>query len=163
MDAIALLKEQHDEIEELLEELVVAEDPDDMQDLFDEAADLLAIHSAIEERFFYPAVRTKATESLIVNAWNEHREVKRALVTLLESSPGDEKFKLRCRELQEMVEEHVEEEEKKLFPKVRRILDKQKREEVGRQMLELAGELDGTSPRFNVSRELGEEAPTQHP
>jgi hemerythrin superfamily protein len=163
MDAIALLKEQHDEIEELLEELVVAEDPDDVQDLFDEAADLLAIHSAIEERFFYPAVRTRATESLLEDSWKEHLEVKRALATLLESSPTDEKFKLRCRELQEMLEEHVEAEEKKLFPKLRRILDKQRREEVGRQMLELAGELDGTSPRFNVTRELGERAPPQHP
>ena len=48
--------------------------------------------------------------------------------------PSDETFAPKMTVLQENTEHHIEEEEGELFPKVRKIWDSAKRQEVGRKM-----------------------------
>ena len=51
--------------------------------------------------------------------------------------PTDEAFQPKVTVLQENVEHHIEEEEKELFPKVRKLWKPDTREQVGRRMEEL--------------------------
>jgi hemerythrin superfamily protein len=48
--------------------------------------------------------------------------------------PDDEAFEPKVKVLQENTEHHIEEEEGELFPKVRKIWDTAKRQDVGRAM-----------------------------
>ena len=63
MDAIELLKTQHQEVKGLFKRIEKAEE-DEKQDLFEQLADALAVHAAIEEKHFYPATKNARTEAI---------------------------------------------------------------------------------------------------
>lgn len=147
MDAIELLEEQHREVEDLFEELEAADESDEKQELFAELADNLAIHATIEERHFYPLVREKRTEEILLEALEEHLAVKRVLADLMALKPDDPTFDAKVKVLKEQVEHHVEEEETDLFPKVKKILSADELEACGQEMTATATELEGSSPR----------------
>src|SRR3954466_6506700 len=71
MNAIEMLEEQHRDVEDLFEEIEEAEGAE-KQEVFAEIADQLVIHSAIEEKHFYPAVKARQTEDLLRESLEEH-------------------------------------------------------------------------------------------
>jgi hemerythrin superfamily protein len=151
MDAIEMLEEQHRDVEDLFEELEQAH-ASDKQDLFDELADQLTVHVTIEEQHFYPAVRARRTEDILLESLEEHLSIKRLLADLLPLDPRNELFDPKVKVLKEQVEHHVQEEEENLFPKVRKVLD-------DKQLVALAEDmtvtqeklLDAGDPRRQVS------------
>lgn len=159
MNAIDLLKQQHDETKALLKKIEKAEGAA-KQKLFDEVADALAVHATIEEKEFYPATKSARTEELLEEAVEEHLSVKRLLADLLEMEPGDPQFDAKITVLQEQVLHHVEEEEGELFPKVKKLLSREQLEDLGAAMEVLAGDLkSGGAPRDALPGETGKAAP----
>lgn len=157
MDAIQLLEEQHREVEGLFEEIEQASDAEEKRELFEEIADQLTVHALIEERHFYPAVKEKRTEDILLEALEEHLSIKRLLADLLKLSPDDDQFDAKLKVLQEQVEHHVEEEEGDLFPKVRKILDKEMLEAVGQEMTATQEQLlEAGDPRGLVKGQTAE-------
>jgi hemerythrin superfamily protein len=143
MNAIDLLESQHSEVADLFSQIEDAGDDADLKgDLFEELADKLAVHAAIEEHHFYPAVKAKRTEDILLEALEEHLQIKRSLADLLETDPSDETFDAKMKVLQEEVEHHVEEEESDLFPKVRKLFDKEQLEAIGQEMSAEQAELE---------------------
>ena len=67
--------------------------------------------------------------------------MKRLLAEIMEGGIDDEQFMARMKVLEEQVEHHVEEEEKELFPKVRKSCSKEELEDLGNRMQQLADEL----------------------
>ena len=156
MNAIELLKSQHKEVDGLFARLADAERVE-KESLFLQIADALAIHTAIEERHFYPAIRVSRTESLVTESYEEHAEIKSVLAELLRLDTFDETFDAKIRLLVEEVKHHVGEEENDLFPKVEKLFDAAQLDEIGRQMEATAEELrDEGEPRQDVL----DEAPT---
>jgi hemerythrin superfamily protein len=137
MDALELLKSQHEEVKSLFKEIEKTEDEDDKLALFEELADSFAAHATIEEKIFYPAAYASATQELLNEAVEEHLAAKRTLADLLEMSPDDEQFEAKVKVLQEQIDHHVQEEEGELFPKVRDELDAPQLEALGAQMEEM--------------------------
>jgi hemerythrin superfamily protein len=161
MDAIELLKTQHQEVKGLFKRIEKAEE-DEKQDLFEQLADALAVHAAIEEKHFYPATKNARTEELLQEAVEEHLSAKRLIADLMEMSPEDLQFDAKVTVLQEQIEHHVEEEEKELFPKVRKMLGKEELEDLGVVMEDMAEELKASgSPRESVPAETGSAAPLE--
>jgi len=151
MDALKLLTEQHDEVEELIEAIEKARKSDRKRALFVEMADKLAAHAAMEEKLFYPAVKEKKTEDLVLESTEEHLAIKRVLADLLSLDVDDEHFDAKLSVLKEQVDHHArEEEEKQLFPKVRQLLSKDEREELGTEMESLFETILAQSPRKQV-------------
>ena len=158
MNAIDLLKQQHDQVEELFKKIENAKSG--KEELFDQIADALAVHSAIEEQHFYPATKDTRTEELLHEAVEEHLGVKRIIADLLEMEPDDPQFEAKIKVLKEQVEHHVEEEEKELFPKVRKMHSKEELEDLGVLMEDTAQELKQRgAPRMQVPKETGTAAP----
>ena len=161
MNAIELLKTQHEEAKSLFRKIEKA-DGEQKQQLFEELADALAVHATIEEKHFYPATKNARTEELLQEAVEEHLAVKRVIADLLEMSPEDAQFDAKVSVLKEMVEHHVEEEEGELFPKVRRMLDAEELEDLGVVMEDMAEDLKaGGAPREAVPAETGSAAPLE--
>jgi hemerythrin superfamily protein len=135
-DAIELLKEQHREVETMFSkfEKLGANATKTKQTTFEEIADALAMHATIEEKHFYPAVKAKRTEDILLEALEEHLGIKRVIADLLKLQASDETFEAKVKVLKEQVEHHVKEEENDLFPKVRKALDKAELTELGATM-----------------------------
>ena len=121
MDAIALLKQQHRLVEKLFAAFEAAEGDAEKHALFDEIADNLAVHTAIEEEYFYPAVRARQVEEEIEEAYDEHIDAKKIILDAL-SNPDAPGFDGKVAALKGAIEHHVEEEEEELFPKVRKLM-----------------------------------------
>lgn len=159
MDAIEYLTHQHRDVSRLFQEIAEA-DEDEKQALFDDIADALAVHTAIEERIFYPATKDLRTEEMLLEAVEEHLGVKRILADMLDLDPTDAEFFGKCKVLAEQVEHHVKEEEEKLFPTVKQEFDAARLSDLGTQMEELADEikLEGV-PREAIPSQTEEAAP----
>jgi hemerythrin superfamily protein len=160
MNAIELLESQHREVEDLFEEIEDSDDLDTKADLFEQLADKLAIHAAIEEHQFYPAVKEKRTEDILLESLQEHLAMKRVLADLLDNNVEDETFDAQLTVLKETVSHHVEEEESDLFPKVRKVLSKDQLEAVGQAMSAEQAELEEKgAPREAIPSETEQAAP----
>jgi hemerythrin superfamily protein len=154
MNAIELLLSQHREVDELFSKIESTKSADRKSELFDDIADKLAIHAAIEEHHFYPAVRAARPEDIQLESLEEHLAIKRVLADLLDVSVDDETFDAKIKVLKEQVEHHVEEEESDLFPKVKKLFDKDELEAIGQAMSAEQAELEEQgSARENVRSE----------
>jgi hemerythrin superfamily protein len=154
MNAIKLLKQQHREVEALFKQLEKAKSARPRQKAFEQIADKLAVHATIEERHFYPSVKRRNTEEILLEAVEEHLGVKRVIADLLDLDAGDETFEAKAKVLKDLVEHHVEEEEKDLFPKVQKLMDADELEAIGEEMASTMEELlENGAPRKTVPSE----------
>jgi hemerythrin superfamily protein len=120
-DAIALLKEDHRAVEKLFKEFEEAKGDGRKQKLAQRICLELTVHTTIEEEIFYPACDGKIEEDLLKEAYVEHDAAK-LLIAEIEGGDGqsDDFFDAKVQVLSEEIEHHVEEEEKELFPQVRK-------------------------------------------
>lgn len=161
MNAIELLIEQHDEVEDLFDQIEEAEDDEEKVTLVQMLADNLAAHATIEEKIFYPAAygEGEKTDDLLREAVEEHLAVKRLIADLLDMGPSDENFDAKVKVLKEQVEHHVEEEETELFARVRKVLDKDELVRLGEEMEELFEREMNDEPAARVPGETAHAAP----
>ena len=70
MDAIKLLKQQHREVKALFEEFEKAGEKANKKrvQLCRKISDALTVHTAIEEKVFYPAIKDSRTEAMLREA-----------------------------------------------------------------------------------------------
>jgi hemerythrin superfamily protein len=120
-DAIALLKEDHRTVEKLFKDFESAKGDGRKEKLARQICLELSVHTKIEEEIFYPAYDGKVEEDLLKEAFVEHDSAK-LLMAEIEAGNGqsDDFFDAKVQVLSEQIEHHVEEEEKELFPKVRK-------------------------------------------
>lgn len=146
MDALTLLKADHQKIKGIFGELEGAEDPKTRKALFAELMSELTVHERIEEEIFYPAVderaREKKTEELLIESYVEHAFVDTISQEILATDYAAEAWPAKVKVMKENVEHHAfEEEEGKLFPKVRQLFSADELEELGAEMEELKEEV----------------------
>lgn len=158
MNAIDMLEAQHREVDDLFAKAEKAKGKA-KAGLFARIGDALAMHATIEEKIFYPAVKAKRTEDILLESLEEHLGIKRVLADMLALDVSDETFDAKLKVLKENVEHHVDEERSDLFPKVRKLLDKETLEVLAQEMHGMMSELEGTNPRFGVRAETAEPAP----
>jgi hemerythrin superfamily protein len=155
MNAIDLLKAQHRQVERLFGETEGA-DGDDKRRCFLDLADSLAIHTTIEEQHFYPAVRARRTQEILLESVEEHIAIKRTLSDLLRTEISDESFGPKMRVLEEQVSQHFGEEEGDLFPKVEQIFTDDQLERLAQEMSATAAELADEEPASTLPEEIAE-------
>ena len=136
MDPTKLLKKQHRDVEALFRKVERTDDPGQARDLVNEIQEKLELHMRIEEEIFYPAVRgleTKKATEAIDEAYEEHGVVKLVLAQLPEVDPDDERFHAKMTVLSELIEHHVEEEEKEMF-KLAGKMEKDEADDIAQRM-----------------------------
>jgi hemerythrin superfamily protein len=144
-DAIALLKADHKKVKGLFAET------DDLSDrattqlkrIGDQVCQELTVHAEIEETIFYPAVKDRAQRGhkeerdLVLESYEEHSLVKKIISDLEAIDANDESYRPKLKVLREMVEQHVKEEERELFPGARELLNEDELMDLGMRMTEL--------------------------
>jgi hemerythrin superfamily protein len=134
MNAITMLKHQHREVEALFKQLHKARSGAPRRTVFEKVADALAVHAAIEEKRFYPAVKERSTEGILLESLEEHLAIKRVIADLLSLDPADDTFAAKVKVLEDEVSHHVQEEEETLFPRVEQMFDDEALESLGDAM-----------------------------
>lgn len=161
MKATELLKQQHREVKGLFREAKKAE-AGDRRGILDQIEAKLRHHMEIEEGIFYPAVRelgTKKTEELVPEAYEEHHVVTLVLNELPDYDTDDERFEAKMTVLEELIEHHVEEEEKEMFKSAER-LGNERLEQLAEEMQQApSGETADEEEEEDDEQDAKEEAP----
>jgi hypothetical protein len=113
MDAIAMLKADHRKVEELFEKFESTNGKATKQKLAGRICLELKVHTVIEEEIFYPACRGKIEDELVDEAYVEHDAAKLLINEIEAGGPEEDFYDAKVKVLQEMIEHHVEEEEKR--------------------------------------------------
>lgn len=147
MDALELLKKDHDKVEKLFTQIEEGVTAAKGKTLFNQIYHELSVHAVIEEQVFYPALAkyNSQFESLLKDAYKEHAEVKRQLGAIANLESGSEQWKQMLHKLWGDIQHHVKDEEEKMFPKVQETLDAKLLKELGAELKQAkSSNLDGT-------------------
>lgn len=149
-DAVKLLEADHRQVEKWFKEFEATNGSKTKAKLAEQICTALKVHTQIEEEIFYPASREALPtdkEELVDEAVVEHAAAKTLIAEIEAMEPGDELYDAKVKVLQEMIEHHVEEEEKEYFPATRKTdMDM---EAIGSQMARRKEELMGQMTRVN--------------
>ena len=140
MDAIALLKADHDKVKRLLTELesTTERGVKTRAELFATLKGELTLHEIVEEEIFYPELKAHPkAKDIVLEGYQEHHVVD-LLMGELEALPvDDETWGAKAQVMKENVEHHMEEEEGDMFKKARQVFDAAELDDLGRRMTEL--------------------------
>jgi hemerythrin superfamily protein len=128
-DAIDVLMEDHKRVQKLFKEFekVERDDAAAVCELVETACMELQIHSMLEEEIFYPAVRSHMADDdadgqgRLNVAEVEHEAVDELIARLQELEPDDPMYCAHFTVIGDYVRDHIKEEEKELFPHVKKL------------------------------------------
>lgn len=134
MNAIELLKSDHQKVSSLFQKVKATEDSEH-QELFEQIKKELEVHTHIEETVFYPKMQEEEElKDIVLEGIEEHHQVKIFLRELSSLTEDSEKFEPKLKVLIEDVTHHVQEEEGQMFPKIEEIFDESTLEALGEQL-----------------------------
>ena len=113
-DAVALLKADHRKVEGLFAAFEAAKGDGKKKALAEQICLELTVHTKIEEDVFYPACEGAVEEDLLKEAYVEHDGAKVLIAEIEAGGPDDEFYDAKVKVLSEMIQHHVEEEEKRV-------------------------------------------------
>jgi len=112
-DALELLTAQHEQIEDLYEQVRQIGD----EAAYAELTDKLTTHLALEQELFYPAMRLKVSAAVMEELFAEHAVLKQLLAELAFLGMRDPGFRGKLAELGSMLYGHASWQEDELFTK----------------------------------------------
>src|ERR1700723_3760590 len=122
-DAIAMLTADQKKVKKLFanfDKLKDAGSDEDKASIVDQICNELKIHTELEEKIFYPAVRKAIDDpDLMDEALVEHAGAKDLIAQLEDASPDDDLYDAKVTVLGEQINHHVKEEEGQMFPKAK--------------------------------------------
>lgn len=136
MNAIDILKADHNRVRGLFSLFKAAKERDDRSAMADFASRIfeqLDVHTKIEESTFYPEVRKASDEinEMVAEGVEEHHVVDQLIEECKGLEPGAEEWTAKLTVLIENVEHHADEEESDMFPKVRSALGNDRLDRLG--------------------------------
>ena len=143
MNAIDLLKEDHDKAKDAIKKIekTNTEDVQAREELFQTLVDDLTAHERIEEEIFYPAlVNHEKAKALVLESYVEHGVVDTLIDEISAVAVSDEAWMPAFKVFRENLTHHIEEEEGELFPKTKQIFSEEQLEKLGDQMAALKAE-----------------------
>ena len=123
-NAITMLTDDHKKVKKLFKDFEKMKEKGDAADkdaLVEQICAELTVHAEIEEEVFYPAAREAIDDDDMMNeAEVEHASAKDLIEQLQAIDSSDPTYDAKVTVLGEYVNHHIEEEEKEMFPKVKK-------------------------------------------
>ena len=148
MNAMDLLKQDHEKVKKLMEEIdsTTERGVKTRQELFRRFKDEMTVHERIEEEIFYPRLTDQAkTKDIALEGYEEHHVVDLVMSELDDVPFDDEHWGAKFTVMKENVEHHIEEEEGEMFKLARQALESEELEELGERMDAMKKELQVTA------------------
>jgi iron-sulfur cluster repair protein YtfE (RIC family) len=143
MDGIQFLKQEHEKAKGMFQKIEGAGQQERGQ-LWKRLAPELKLHEKMEEQCLYgPVARDAGSKDATLKEWEQHhhKEVSEAEAMIAKidgRNPADDQWLADVKKLHSTLEHHIQEEEGKIWPKIRQAWDGGKLEDAGRQMEEMA-------------------------
>lgn len=137
MDALTLLKEDHDKVKKMLQELesTTERGVKTREQLFAKVKHELTVHEAIEEEVFYPALKQHPkTRDIALEAYEEHHVVDTVMAEIDGVAYEDETWGAKFKVMKENLEHHIDEEEGEMFKQAKQVFDKDELDQLGATM-----------------------------
>jgi hemerythrin-like domain-containing protein len=137
VDALTLLKEDHDKVKKLLSDLesTTERGAKTRSELFATIKGELTVHEIIEEEIFYPELRDHPkAKDIVLEGYEEHHVVDLLMGELEALDVSDETWGAKAVVMKENVEHHIEEEEGEMFQKARQVFDRAELDDLGQRM-----------------------------
>lgn len=128
-----VLKQDHEKARYLFDKAQKAgrKDISALQKLFSQLEEELSIHMEGEERFFYSALeQNEEMRDKVLQAFEEHQVAKTLLGTFQALAVDDERWMAKMQVLGEIVEHHMQEEEKEIFKLAKKALNQAQQHEI---------------------------------
>lgn len=140
MDALTLLKKDHDGVKKMLKDLEATTERavKTRKNLFERLRFSLTVHEQMEETVLYPALEEHAkAKEIVLEAYEEHDVVDTILGELEQTPVDDETWHAKLTVMQENLLHHIEEEEKEMFEQARRLFSKDELATLGERMQQI--------------------------
>ncbi|MGD1109886.1 MAG: hemerythrin domain-containing protein [Mycobacterium sp.] len=124
-EVVAFLKAQHNLIEDMFDQVLLASDPEAREEPFAALRQLLAVHETAEEMVVHPRVRREAHagDAIVDARLKEEHEAKEMLSQIEKLDITSQHFIDELTKLREAVLDHAEQEEIDEFPYLEEGLD----------------------------------------
>src|SRR6201996_2742578 len=124
-EVVAFLKAQHNLIEDMFDQVLLASDPHAREKPFVQLRQLLAVHETAEEMVVHPRVRREVDgiDSIVDARLEEEHEAKELLSKIEKIDVTSQQFIDELTKLRDAVLDHALHEESYEFPKLQRELD----------------------------------------
>lgn len=153
MDLFTLIKRDHEELTNLLQQLIAKPDPDreSVRDLQDAMADLLVTHSRMEEQFLYSRLQNiPPARELIRHSYEEHSRAAQTLQEIQRHHMDSDFWVELCQNLLAELRPHMQVEERQLFPIIRGELEDSEIDQIYQQMMNFRKENMIVTPEQSV-------------
>ena len=137
MNAIALLKADHDKVKRLLTDLesTTERGVKTRAELFATIKGELTLHEIVEEEIFYPELKAHPkAKDIVLEGYQEHHVVDVLMGELESLDVSDETWGPKALVMKENIEHHIEEEEGEMFPQAREVFERAELVELGERM-----------------------------
>ncbi len=124
-EVVAFLKAQHNLIEDMFDQVLLASDPQAREKPFVALRQLLAVHETAEEMLVHPRVRREADagDAIVDARLKEEHEAKELLSQIEKLDITSQQFLDEVTKLREAVLDHAQHEESEEFPVLQQELD----------------------------------------
>jgi iron-sulfur cluster repair protein YtfE (RIC family) len=119
MDVTKILEADHRKVETLFDQ-IEAGDGAERQPMIDELVTSLRRHMELEEAVVYPAMESITGKEAVEEGNTEHELARDGLTKVVELAPDEPGFGAALAAVKAGISHHVEEEEKDIFPKLRK-------------------------------------------
>ena len=140
MDALELLKADHDRVKKILAdgETTTERGEKTRTELFATLKGEMIVHERIEEEIFYPTLKEHPkARDIVLEGFEEHHVVDEIMGELEATDVTDETWGAKFKVMKENIEHHIEEEEGEMFKQARAALSTDELEDLGTRMEEL--------------------------
>jgi hemerythrin superfamily protein len=146
-DVVDMLTTDHHEVLDLLQQIKITTDAEERRDLADTVISELVRHSVAEEMYVYPAMKKYLPDGdeAVDHDVEEHKELEQTMKKLESVDAQSGEFAQLLGELEDILRDHVSDEENEQFPQLRVQVPREELIEIGGKV-ENAKKLAPTRP-----------------
>ncbi|HEY0266272.1 MAG TPA: hemerythrin domain-containing protein [Rhizomicrobium sp.] len=137
-DILDTLQAEHDEVQELLRKLTKSDNGREQKSLLAQVKQALVPHTKAEEQVVYDPVSALSGEEAKIDGaegYTEHALASATLMQLDKLTANTPEFKASAKVLKELIDHHVQEEERNIWAQVKQNFSAEQREQMNRDFL----------------------------
>jgi len=137
-DILDTLQAEHDEVQDLLKKLTKSDNAREQKSLVNQIKQALVPHSKAEEEVVYTPIAALSAEKAKIDGaegFTEHALASATLMQLDSLTPNTPEFKASAKVLKELIDHHVQEEERNIWAEVKENFSSEQREQMNRDFL----------------------------
>lgn len=142
MNAIQLILNHHARIRKYLATITKSKNYSSLKKTFDKLSAFLVSHEKMEEKVWYPFLKKNTKlKTTITPLINEEKSAAKTIANI-KRLKSEEKFEAKLMELKLAVSHHAKQEETKLLPKARKMVEASELKKIGVKMREFKKQFD---------------------